>query len=144
LKEVYNNWPEGIKHTKQRECVLTVLEKSDSPLSANDICSRMDTSGSAAWLSTVYRVLELFVSRGMVLKTTIAGSDMALYELNRFKHKHYAVCIVCHKIIAMDNCPMENFSPILSDEGFTVMGHNLEIYGYCRDCLPARLANGEL
>ncbi len=64
------------------------------------------------------------------------NSEMAVYELNRFEHKHYAVCMSCRKIIAMDNCPMETFIPKLEDENFHVMGHNLEIFGYCKDCDP--------
>ncbi len=106
MKEVRNNWPAGIKRTRQRECVLSILEKSDKPLSATDICSKMEEDGdSAAW-----------------------------YELNRFKHKHYAVCMNCHKIIAMDNCPMESFVPKLAEDDFHVMGHNLEVFGFCKDC----------
>lgn len=37
----------------------------------------------------------------------------------------------CHKIIAMDNCPMEKFIPKLEDEDFYVMGHKLEVFGFC-------------
>jgi len=134
LTEIQNNWPTGIKRTKQRESVLSILEEAEKPLSAMDICSKMGKSGDTAWLSTVYRILELFLKKGIVLKTNIMNSDMAVYELNRFKHKHYAVCINCHKILTMDNCPMEKFIPKLEDEDFYVMGHNLEIFGFCKDC----------
>ena len=40
----------------------------------------------------------------------------------------------CHKVIEMDNCPMETFEPKLADGDFRVLGHKLEMYGYCRDC----------
>jgi len=134
LKEVQNNWPAGVKKTKQRESVLSVLESSEMPLSATDICSKMENHGESAWLSTVYRVLELFVNKGLVIKTNVMNNEMAVYELNRFQHKHYAVCMNCHKIIAMDNCPMEQFMPKFEDDDFHVMGHNLEVYGFCKDC----------
>lgn len=136
MKEVQKNkWPAGIKKTKQRKNVLAVLESSEKPLSASEICSKMEKNGDAVWLSTVYRVLELFVEKGMVIKTNMMNNEMALYELNRFKHKHYAICMHCHKILAMDNCPMEKFIPELEDdEDFQVMGHNLEVYGLCKDC----------
>lgn len=134
MKEVQNNWPAGIKRTKQREHVLSILEASEKPLSAADICSKMGISGDTAWLSTVYRILELFLKKDIVVKTSILNNEMAVYELNRFKHKHYAVCMNCHKIITMVNCPMEKFIPKLEDEDFYVMGHNLEIFGFCKDC----------
>ncbi len=136
MKEIQNNWPAGIKRTKQRESVLSILESSEKPLSATDICSRMGKGGDTAWMSTVYRILELFLQKGIVIKTNMMNNEMAVYELNRFKHKHYAVCINCHKIITMDNCPMEKFIPKLDEEDFYVMGHNLEIFGFCRDCKP--------
>ncbi|MFT3983091.1 MAG: transcriptional repressor [Lachnospiraceae bacterium] len=134
MKEKQNIWPAGIKKTRQRESVLSVLENSDKPLSAVNICSQIEKSGGAAWMSTVYRVLELFVEKGIAIKINVMNSEMAMYELNRFKHKHYAVCVNCRKIIAMDNCPMEKFIPKLEDENFQVLGHNLEIFGLCKDC----------
>lgn len=134
MEEEQNRWPAGIKRTKQRESVLSLLEQSDTPLSASDICSKIEKNGDAAWLSTVYRTLELFVKKGVAIKTKVMNNDMAVYELNRFKHKHYAVCMNCHKIIPMDNCPMDKFIPELEEDDFHIMGHNLEVYGYCKDC----------
>lgn len=128
-------WPEGVKKTRQRECVLSVLEKAKGPLSAAEIWERTDKGGQSSWLSTVYRTLEMFEEKGMVIKTNVMGSDTALYELDRAQHKHYAVCMGCHKIIPMEGCPMEAFQPRVTEEGFTVTGHNLEIYGYCRECI---------
>ncbi|MDR1650507.1 MAG: transcriptional repressor [Synergistaceae bacterium] len=136
MEEARGGWPEGIKRTKQRRSVLDILERSENPLGAADICSMIERGGGTAWLSTVYRILELFVKKGVAVKTSVMNSEMALYELNRFKHKHYAVCMSCRRIIPMDNCPMESFIPVLEDANFRMLGHNLEIFGYCGDCDP--------
>lgn len=132
--DVCTEWPQGLKRTRQREGVLAVLRNAQTPLSAADILTLIEKDGEAAWLSTVYRILELFVQKGVAVKANVSGSDMAVYELNRYCHKHYAVCVSCHKIIPMDNCPLEKFIPRLQEEDFRVLGHNLEIFGYCRDC----------
>jgi Fe2+ or Zn2+ uptake regulation protein len=134
LKETHSAWPAGIKRTKQRESVLSVLENASAPLSAMDIYERIEKGDGAVWLSTVYRILELFVDRGVVIKTTVMDNDMAFYELNRNKHMHYAVCVDCHKIVAINNCPMAEFQPKLADNDFRVLGHKVEMYGYCKDC----------
>jgi len=134
MEEIKNNWPPGIKRTKQRESVLFILQNAKGPLSATDICAKMEDKKGNAWLSTVYRILELFVKKGIAIRTNVMSQDMAVYEINNPKHKHYAICINCHKIIKMENCPMENFNPELEENGFHVLGHNLEIYGYCKDC----------
>lgn len=138
MNEVIDSWPSGLKRTKTREEVLFVLEHTEKPLSALEISFEIKKGSKTAWLSTIYRILELFVKRGIVAKISILNNEMALYELNRFRHKHYAVCLGCHKIVAMDDCPMENFIPKIEDDNFCVIGHNLEVYGYCKECSSKR------
>lgn len=134
MKEKQLVWPAGIKKTKQRICVFSVLERAASPLSALDIYKQIEKEDSSFWLSTIYRVLELFVNEGIVVKTTVMNNNMALYELNCNKHTHYAICVNCHKVVEMNNCPMEEFVPKLADNSFRVLGHKVEMYGYCKDC----------
>jgi Fur family ferric uptake transcriptional regulator len=129
-----SEWPDGMKKTKQREAVLAVLERAEKPLCAADIRARTETDGSLVRLSTVYRILEILIKKGVAVKLSILGGETTVYELNRFRHRHYAVCVSCRKIVSMDNCPMERFVPKLEDGDFRVMGHNLEIYGSCKDC----------
>lgn len=134
MNEVHSDWPVGIKKTKQRKCVLALLEHSDVPLSAMEICKQSENEDCSLWLSTVYRILELFEKENVVVKTVITDSDKALYELNRNQHIHYAVCLGCHKIVEVDDCPLEKLAPHLAESDFQVLGHKLEMYGYCKDC----------
>lgn len=123
-----------MKKTRQRACVYSVLEQADAPLSAAEIYRRIGQTGSAISLSTVYRILEFFAREHVAVKTTIPDCDMAVYTFNRNQHKHYAVCMNCHKVIELENCPLENFVPELAEDKFHVTGHRLELYGYCKDC----------
>ncbi len=134
MNELRTAWPAGLKKTRQRQCVLSVLERASSPLSAMEICKRTEGENCPVWLSTVYRILELFVKEHVAVKTTIPNSETAYYELNRNQHRHYAVCLGCHKVVEIDNCPMEKFIPRLSEDDFHVLGHKVEMYGYCRNC----------
>lgn len=128
------NWPSGFKRTRPRAYVLGVLDEADEPLSAADIYAAIDKKGLSISLSTIYRILEQLVTKNAVIKTTIMDNDMAIYELNRKQHKHYAVCMNCHKVVPLNNCPLERFTPRIEDNEFHVMGHKVEIYGYCKDC----------
>ena len=85
-------------------------------------------------VSTLPVLADRITTKYTATKSSVTGSDMAVYEINRFRHKHYAVCIKCRKIVTMDNCPLEAFEPKLDDESFHVTGHNLEIFGFCKDC----------
>ena len=80
-------WPEGMKRTKQREEVYHVLEMSEQPLSAVEIHERLP--GHYA-ISTVYRTLTAFEKAGIVSKSTIMDTDVALYALHAGGHQHYA------------------------------------------------------
>lgn len=135
-----NKLPEGVKWTKQRKDVFEVLRHACKPLSAHDIYQEIlkddatDTSGFA--ISTVYRSLAVFEEKGLLEKSILLGSDTAVYELMEGKHKHYAVCLSCHKLVPLKKCPFEHIEHhSMEEEGdFVVTGHKLELYGYCREC----------
>lgn len=129
-------YPPGIKWTKQRKDVYHILLQASKPLSVqeiyNDILQRNENVSYA--VSTIYRILTAFEEKNMVLKSTLMGEDIALYEWNKGEHLHYAICLGCHKKIALHHCPLEHLhAPVDSDE-FTVTGHRVEVYGYCKDC----------
>jgi Fur family ferric uptake transcriptional regulator len=132
-----SNWPSGLKKTRQRERVMEALRAADNPLSALEIALVIERAGETAWLSTVYRALESFVSHGVAVRIAVTGSDVSLYELRHPHHRHYAVCVDCRRIIAMSQCPVEDAMPAPPEEGFTIIGHNLEVLGRCKDCSAA-------
>ena len=131
-----NAYPSGIKWTKQRKDVYRILLEAEEPLSAqeiyNRILSRDEKIGYA--VSTIYRILTVFEEKNMVLKSTLMGEDMALYEWNKGEHLHYAICLNCHKKIPLQSCPMEHHHLSVKDGEFRVTGHRVEVYGYCKDC----------
>ncbi len=129
-----SNWPKEIKRTRPRALIMQALEGAQQPLGAMEIFSQIEKTGESVWLSTVYRSLELLVEKGVVDKIAVANSDMAVYAINRSAHRHYAVCMGCRRIVPVDDCPLGHFTPKVAEEGFQVVGHNLEIYGYCDAC----------
>ena len=60
-------WPEGIKKTKQREAIWSVLTTTDKPITALEIAERLG-DGSTTWMSTIYRTLELLETKGIVTR----------------------------------------------------------------------------
>lgn len=128
-------WPQGIKKTKQRAAVLAELEKAEAPLTAQELSVRLQQAGEEVWLSTIYRILDTFVQNGIVTRTTVLNSGTAVYELAGEQHRHYAVCLLCGKVTPMENCPLESFLPRLSDREFHVLGHRLQMFGYCGGCV---------
>lgn len=129
------SWPDGIKKTKQREDVFRILSEAAEPLSAIEIYNLILRGGHTNYaVSTIYRCLAAFEEKGLVIKSTMMGEDTAVYEWNRGGHKHYAICLECHKLVPLLKCPFEHLELDTSDENFTVTSHKLEVYGYCDRC----------
>ncbi len=136
-------YPQGIKWTRQRKHVYEVLWQATEPLSAVQIYNRADSSEEEMYaLSTIYRILATFEEKGIVNKTTWMGDGTVVYELNRGGHTHYAVCLECHKRVALSGCPFAHVHLEQETGDFTVTGHKLELYGYCKECGKAKKISG--
>ncbi|HEY9059448.1 MAG TPA: transcriptional repressor [Pseudobacteroides sp.] len=132
-KEFFSN--HGIKNTRQKNMIFDILKEESLPLTADRVFFKAKEIDTTISLSTVYRILDIFVDKGMVLKSSITEDNKAVFELNRMEHKHYLVCIRCKKIMDVDNCPFEVYEKSLEQEtSFQVTSHRLESYGYCPVC----------
>ena len=127
-------FPEGARKTRQRARILKILEDAPVPMTAAEIYAELTREVCVMSLSTVYRALEFFERHDWITKTVALHGDVAFYERKGIQHKHYAVCICCNKIVPLENCPLYRFEPQLADEGFKVLGHRMELYGYCGEC----------
>lgn len=141
-------YPQGLKWTRQRKDVYQVLLDAPEPLSASQIYNAINTAKTSRSetyaISTIYRILATFEEKKLVTKTNWMGDGTVVYELNRGGHTHYAVCLNCHKRIPLQDCPFAHIQiphsaahaqeTDLLDSDFQVIGHKLELYGYCGKC----------
>ncbi len=126
----------GLRNTRHRRSILEVLEKSKEPMTAVEVFLKLKPVSCNLNLSTVYRTFETLTANGFTLKTSLFNDGKARFEINRDEHRHHAVCIGCHKIISIENCPIgvREMKILRKKTGFSATGHKLEIYGYCGDC----------
>lgn len=125
----------GLKKTRGRENVMKALEAVECPVTAEKIFLGLKKQGKEISLSTVYRILGTLVKKEIAQRTGSDENGRAMFELNRHIHRHYLVCLGCHKMIPVEHCPLGELEKRLEREtGFSVTGHSLEIYGYCADC----------
>ncbi len=126
---------ENLKSTKHRNSILDVIEKAGQPVTAETIYLKLKEREIAISLSTVYRVLEALLGKGLVVKTSVNDDNKALYELNNMEHKHHLLCVKCRKMLPVDGCPLEDYEKALEEKlGFSIKGHKLEMFGYCETC----------
>lgn len=129
-------YPAGMKWTKQRKDVYEVLLSAEAPLSAVQIYQNILKKEAEVTyaVSTIYRILAAFEEAGFVEKSTFMGDGTVTYEWKKGGHTHYAICLGCHKKVALQACPFEHLHMDTDTGDFVVTGHKLELYGYCGDC----------
>ena len=119
---------EKLKSTKHRNSILDVIVKAEQPVTVETIYLKLKEQGIAISLSTVYRVLEALLGRGLVVKTSVNDDSKALFEINSLEHKHHLLCVKCRKMLPVDGCPLEDYVKTLEEKlGFSIKGHKLEI-----------------
>ena len=134
------SFPDTLRKTKSRLKVWEILEEATTPLTARQIAQKAagsdgDGSGKGVWLSSVYRALEAFEEAKVVNRTVLKDSSEALYSLAETGHHHYAICISCKSRTELEGCPFEEEEHLHTmDHDFMVVGHTVEVFGYCKDC----------
>jgi Fur family transcriptional regulator, ferric uptake regulator len=125
----------GLKNTKHRNLIYDILRNAELPLTTESIYLMLKEVDTSISFSTVYRVLDVFASKGLVVKSGIGEDNRAAFELNRMEHRHHLICVGCRKMIAIEGCPLELFEKSLENKThFDITAHKLEIFGYCPNC----------
>lgn len=125
----------GLKATKHRLSVLQVIEKSEQPITAEQMYLSLKEQNISINLSSVYRILDTLSSVGLIKKISSLTSTKALFEKSRSEHNHHLICSSCNTMFSVGGCPLENYEKMLQEYlGFSITGHNLEIFGICKEC----------
>ena len=130
-------FPNTLRKTQSRLLVWEILSDAKTPLTARQIAQK--ASGGAdskgVWLSSVYRALDAFEKEHVVSKTMLKDSPEALYSLSVAGHHHYAICMNCKSRTELQGCPFGEESALHTvDNDFMVVGHVVEVFGYCKKC----------
>ena len=131
-----NQHKNPLKNTKQRQKILEILSSAPMPFTAEEIYSKAREDFPSIALTTIYRNLDALAANQMVSKLMYSDAT-ARYEYiaGEHKHSHFLICVDCKKAQPLEACPIQMLEDGIQEEtGFQVTGHNLEIYGYCKEC----------
>lgn len=115
--------------TKNRKLILDCFKKDNKPLNSEQIYLLLKKEVD---LSTIYRALDLFLENGLVKRSTL--NKVSYYYLNNDEHKHYMICLVCHKMYEIECNVIDLLKNNINQDKFIVSSHDLTIYGYCKSC----------
>jgi len=128
----------GIKNTRQRQRVFDYLTICIQPVTADAIYDALKTdllNDDNVNLSTVYRILDIFIKNRLVTKTSFGNDHKAVFEIYRMEHRHHLICVKCNEITAIKGCPLKGYEQSLSQAThFKILEHRLEILGVCPKC----------
>ncbi len=125
---------EKTRCTKQRQLLLDIL-RAQAPLTATQLYRRALERCPTLAKSTVYRNLEMMVSRGELCRGFLENGE-SFFSLAGDEHRHYMICRACNRMQDLPTCPMEALEHITEGSGFVPVNHVVQVYGYCEDCAP--------
>jgi Fur family ferric uptake transcriptional regulator len=85
-------------------------------------------------IATVYRNIKILLDEGWLAPVALPG-EVTHYELAGKEHHHHFHCRACGKVFELNAC-LPNVQQ-LAPAGFSVQGHELLLYGACRECAAA-------
>lgn len=122
------------RQTWQRTAVREHLWETDEFQTAQQVHEILSRGGARVGLATVYRALQSMADSGEldVLRTP---EGEAAYRRCSTGHHHHLVCRECGFTVEIGAEAVEAWAATMADEhGFTDAGHDIEIFGLCRDC----------
>lgn len=130
------------RNTRQRTAIRTALQAARRPLLPQEVLLAAKSEVPALGLATVYRNLRALQDEGEILAVHLPGENPR-FEMAGGHHHHHFQCDQCQRVFDVHACPGDLTR--LAPEGFTVLRHDLTLYGQCGDCRvaqPARRARG--
>lgn len=121
----------NIHYTNQRADILNLFKKATQPLTVQQLYEALEDVD----LSTIYRTLELFETKKIIVKTELKEPLSNIYEYKKDTHNHHLICMICKEIKLIEECPLSEYEKnIMEKTGYLVKDHELNLYGICPQC----------
>lgn len=131
----------GLKVTHQRLLVLeTIASRPEEHLTAEDIYELVKAVSPEIGLATVYRTKQLLNELHLIDRINF-DDGFVRYEMGsapnqKQEHRHHhLICMKCGKVISFRDDLLEELEEkITSTTGFTVVNHEVKLFGCCAAC----------
>jgi Fur family ferric uptake transcriptional regulator len=124
----------GVRATRQRAAIATLLETLDDFRSAQELHDELRRRGENIGLTTVYRTLQSMAAAGM-LDTLRSDTGESVYRRCSTDHHHHLVCRSCGSTVEVGDREVETWAAeVAAEHGFSDPSHTIEIFGTCAEC----------
>ena len=118
-------------NTEQREVIVSVLEKTDRPLTREEILARGRKQLPRLGIATVNRAIREMTESFEIVGIEYPGQPRR-YELPSGKEHPHFICRVCDRVF--DLPASMQLPPVSVPEGFVVTGGEITYSGKCAGC----------
>lgn len=119
----------GLRMTGQRRTIARVLTAAEDHPDVVEVYRRAHLVDPRISLSTVYRTLRLFETKG-ILERHEFGAGRRRYEEATREHHDHLIDLETGKVIEFRNEDIERLQERVARElGFELVGHRLELHG---------------
>ncbi len=131
----------GLKVTNQRLRVLEAIASCpEEHLTAEEIFELVKVDYPEIGLATVYRTIQLLNELHLIDRINF-DDGFVRYEMGsapnhgQKHHHHHLICKKCGKVISFRDDLLEELEEKIAETtGFSVVNHEVKLYGYCKEC----------
>ena len=126
-----------LRKTKARNVIISILSRDKDKAFSVEELHQVCMTYLQIDLSTVYRTMHTLAESGFVTKS-MHPDGKAYFQLasqQGTEHHHRIVCSKCKASADIAVCPLHDLeNQILSETGFTMTSHSIELTGLCPAC----------
>ena len=121
----------GLKVTKSRLAILEFLKISAKPVTTEEVSEDLKMN-----IVTCYRILESFVSKGLIYQTDFRQNKSFFEFQDHDDHHHHITCSKCGFREHVDFCIGDKLEKDLEKKSSfnKINSHILEFFGLCKKC----------
>ena len=125
----------GVKLTKLRQKVLTLILKKHGDVKAYDLLNDLKKNDASAKPPTVYRSLDFLMEHGFIHKIQSLNAFVGCSHPDEHEDCYFLICKECKNI---EECCSNKVKKVLTStsgkNNFSLNQVTLEITGICQDC----------
>lgn len=123
----------GMRMTSLRKQLVDFILSQAGHWTIQDLTNKTKKSVPGVGVATVYRTVNLLVEEG-ALTRTVVGTGAARYEVAPETHHDHLTCLQCGEIFEFHDPKIEELQEKIAKKlGFTLVDHQMELFGECRD-----------
>jgi Fur family ferric uptake transcriptional regulator len=124
----------GLKITSQRMLVAEKIFSIHTHFTAESLQEELKDRRDEISKATIYRILSIMVEAGLLQEHNF-GKDYKYYEhIIGHEHHDHIICIECGRIVEFMDDKIEDLQKkAAKDNGFSIVGHDLNIFGICEN-----------